>query len=154
MQFYAVCKEVITSADLETFTHIAAILRELPDLVFDPDERHWGECKNQVSCHLLCRAFADHFAVTVRDGYFMRSYRHSWLVPAGRSSIIDAYPVGGASPFIVATDRWSPWAQMYHQDAGIGKDCKSPKFLYRLELTKQAVAETIRRLGIPTVKSS
>ena len=111
MEFYAAAKGTIKPSDMALFWNIVRIVEHLPDIVFDPKERDWGLCKNQVTCHLVCRALAAHFPAEYVDGYFTRGYQHSWLLPNSRSSIIDVYPVAGASPFIVSVPRPSPWTK-------------------------------------------
>lgn len=147
MQFYAASKGNINPTDIELFGKIQVILVELPDIVFDPSERHWDECRNQISCHLICKALARHFKAAVGDGYFVRGYQHSWLLPASGSSIIDVYPVAGASPFIVANDPASPWHKLYIKSGEFDRKFSTDEFRGRLEHTTKVVGETIRKLG-------
>lgn len=147
MQFYAASEGNIHPADMELFGKIEVILTEMPDMVFDPNERHWDHCRNQISCHLICKALARHVEATVGDGYFIRSYQHSWLLPASGSSIIDVYPVAGASPFIVANDPASPWPKLYSRSDDLDKKFGTDEFRDRLKQTTKVVGETIKKLG-------
>jgi hypothetical protein len=147
MEFYAPSKGKILPVDMETFTRVVAVIREMPNIVFDSNEHGWGACKNQVSCHLICHALAAYFEVSVYDGYFATSHQHSWLIPLSRSSIIDVYPIAGAVPFIVAADRASPWVRLYRESSDLQPNFVMSEFLDRLEKTKQVMSETIKRLG-------
>jgi hypothetical protein len=147
MDFYAAQESIINPADLETFSKVKAILAALPNLVFDPNERDWDSFKNQISCHLICRALAKHVGGSVYDGYFVTSYQHSWLVPVGGTSIIDAYPVAGAAPFIVANDRASPWSRLYIVSDKLDKNFAEKEFKRRLRITTKAVGVTCKKLG-------
>ncbi len=146
MQFYAVAEGHINLVDIEIFDKISKVLRYLPDLIFDPKEQDWGLCKNQVTCHLICRALARHFEVSVHDGYFTPGCQHSWLTTKG-GSIIDVYPIAGAVPFIVASNGFSPWTRLYEESTRFEKTLQTPEFISRLEQTIHAVAEVIRQLN-------
>ena len=148
MKFYAASTGNIQSADMEMFAKIQSVLGAMPDMVFDPKERGWDACTNQVSCHLVCRALAKHFDASVHDGYFVTGYQHSWLVPESGSSIIDAYPVAGAVPFIVSRDLASPWGRLYKDSDGLNYMFVTDTFQERLKQTMQAVSETVRQLGL------
>lgn len=147
MEFYAASKGNISPADMELFYRIQVILIEMPDIVFDPTERDWDHCKNQISCHLICRALAQHFDAEVGDGFFVRGYQHSWLIPASKSSIIDVYPVAGASSFIVANDPASPWTKLYITSDKLDHKFMTRQFRDRLEQTTKVVGEIIKKLG-------
>ena len=154
MEFYAAAKGNIKPADMTLFGNVARIVEHLPDIVFDPKEREWELCKNQVTCHLICRALAAYFPAECVDGYFTKGYQHSWLVPHSRSSIIDVYPVAGASPFIVSMDWRSPWKKFYlPADTYLSNRLEGIDFVKRLEVTAYTVAETMRTLGIRPQKS-
>lgn len=45
-----------------------------------------------LSCHMLARAVARVFSVSVRDGYFVGNFEHSW-VETSSGNIIDLYPI-------------------------------------------------------------
>ncbi len=148
MEFYAASKGYIKSADMETFAKIQSVLGAMPDLIFDPEERKWDSCKNQVTCHLICRALAKHFKASVCDGYFTHGYQHSWLIAESGSSIIDAYPVAGAASFIVTRDSASPWVKLYVESDELQHKFVTDKFCERLGQTTKVVAETARQLGL------
>lgn len=97
----------VSKNDLELFKKIRRTIKELPDVDLD------GE--TVVSCHMVCRALAEHFPATCRDGFFGANSTHSWLV-TDKGLIIDAYPwamVGG--PVMVYTGGFSPWATLYRE---------------------------------------
>lgn len=147
MEFYVASKGYIPGTDLEIFGKIRSVLDTLPDILFDPAEQGWGACKNQFTCHLICRALTQYFRVAVHDGYFLHSYQHSWLVPYSNSSIIDAYPVAGAVPFIVANDPAAPWSRLYKKSSQLQQKFETDEFLDRLGHTTRAVGTTIQQLG-------
>lgn len=77
-----------------------------------------------LSCHMICRALANFFPVSIRDGYFVGKWcPHSWLVPRARWSvepyfyenyIIDPYPWMAANgPILVYAFTHSPWKKIY-----------------------------------------
>lgn len=146
MDFYAVASGGIPAADLALFERISAVVHALPNLTFDPADRRIGACKNQLCCHLICRALASEFPVAVHDGYFTRGYQHSWLVPRGSQSIIDAYPIAGAAPFIVSGEYCSPWSTLYKPSTVFSGKFEVPEFRQRLEEAKRAVHETVQKL--------
>lgn len=148
MEFYAASKDKINPIDMEMFGKIQAVLNAMPDIVFEAEDRGWRACKNQVSCHLICRALVKYFEATVCDGYFVQGYQHSWLVPKSGSSIIDAYPVAGAVPFIVAKDLASPWVRLYKRSDKLAAKFVTDQFCKQLEQTTQTMEDTIRRLGL------
>ncbi|MEK7116718.1 MAG: hypothetical protein AAB837_00960 [Patescibacteria group bacterium] len=145
MQFYAAYQGNISPEDMQMFAEISEILRCLPDLTFDLDDPEWRNCKNQISCHLISRALARHFDVSVCDGYFTPGCQHSWLKTKGGSSIIDAYPVAGAAPFIVSAKWPSPWAKLYQESTRFQEKFQTPEFASRLEQTVRSVAEIIQQ---------
>lgn len=149
MEFYAVATGKISEQDFEMFSQISAVMKEMPNLEFNPAERErYDGCENQMSCHLICRALAEHFEVSVRDGYFFAvGYEHSWLVTKSGLSIIDAYPVAGAMPFIVAARFPSPWNRVYQESANFKDSFTTPQFIERLKRTSQVVSDTFRQLN-------
>ena len=148
MQYHAAAEGGITSADMGIFEQIRHVLREMPDMIFDANDRHWGARKNKVSCHLICRALTNHFDVWFRDGYFMSHYQHSWLLCRSGASIIDPYPVAGAAPFIVANSLASPWNKLYTRSNNFNVLFSRPAFQEQLEQTSRAMSETIKRLRL------
>jgi hypothetical protein len=146
VEYYTVSRGFIAPADLEVFNQIAEVLRKMPDLMFDPQETGWDSCKNQFTCHLVCRALANCFDVSVCDGYFTRGYQHSWLTTKSGLSIIDAYPVAGGIPFIVAANFPSPWSRLYIKSDKFKVMFETLEFRGRLEIMKQVVSEIARNL--------
>lgn len=147
MEFYAASKGNINPADLELFAKIRSVLEAMPNVVFDPTESRWGTCRNQVTCHLLCRALAKCLSAKAHDDHFVTRYQHTWIVPKSRSSIIDAYPVAGAAPFIVSYDHASPWRHLYERSNTFSAMFTTTEFREQLRQTTQAVRATMRQLG-------
>lgn len=73
---------------------------------------------NEWSCHALARAFAriySGYGWKVQDGYFGRTGScHSWLWSEKPAVILDLYPIGGITPFIVEA-KHTPWNALYMQ---------------------------------------
>jgi hypothetical protein len=149
MDFYPFAMGYIPTADMDTFRLIRTVLERMPNIVFGESGPGLKGCKNQASCHLVCRALAHNFNVTAHDGYFASGYQHSWLRTPSGMSIIDAYPVAGAVPFIVSADRYSPWPGLYKGiDNFLGPKLKTRQFKKQLSVTKKAMQEAIVSLGI------
>ena len=148
MEFYAVYQGILLAEEMLMFEQISKVLRHLPDLIFDPKDRDWEDCKNQISCHLICRALAKHFDLICCDGYFTPGYQHSWLKTRSESCIIDAYPVAGGSPFIVAAKWPSPWGKLYRKSNEFQEKFQTPEFAAHLEQTICAVKETVQNLNL------
>lgn len=147
MDFYAAQKGYISKKDLETFNKILEVIRRLPNFTFHipaPKERHMP-IDNEVSCHLLCRALAPWVELKVHDGYFGGHYQHSWLTTKEGTSLIDAYPVAGGSPFIVAINEspWpSPWPKLYKEDIRVRTSIETnPSFDSQLEIVSSEVGK-------------
>lgn len=105
-------EQYIPVSDLELFAQIRQVVVDMidPDLGIDED----GETI-VMSCHMLARALAKIFPVSVRDGYFAGGYEHSWLETAERN-LIDPYPVaviGG--PIMFDGNIASPSRQIYRK---------------------------------------
>lgn len=150
MEFYAAAEGNVPSGDIEMFNRMVQVIKQMPDLIFDPTQRSWSKSKNQITCHLLCRALAAHYDVTVHDGHFYNHFQHSWLVPKSGACIIDVYPVAGVVPFIVAADPRSPWVMLYKDSDEMQERFIKLEFLESVELTTQAVANTLRKLNFKT----
>jgi hypothetical protein len=117
----------------------------MPILDFGDENRIPG--LSQVNCHLLCRCLASEIPrIIYRDGYFTPGYEHSWLET--NDAIIDAYPVAGATPFIVANDPASPWAKLYKvgADSHLQKKLSGGEFYRRLDMTNNVVVRTLRAI--------
>lgn len=147
MQFYSLwMQDSIPLADMEMFRQISRVVRELPDHLFDPENRGRMKCVNDYSCHLVCRGIEAHFkGVRVEDGYFHRYHQHSWLVSKSGRSIIDAYPVAGAVPFIVSSERASPWSELYRIDTVYSGMFYTNTFRTNVDTMIRLVGETIER---------
>lgn len=75
--------------------------------------------EDQWTCHGLCRAFHQHWGQDqswqVQDGHFGRyGSNHSWIWFA-ESMILDLYPIGGLTSFLVEA-RYTPWMAIYMQN--------------------------------------
>ncbi|NNM83737.1 hypothetical protein HKL94_00750 [Candidatus Parcubacteria bacterium] len=137
----------IPSDDMEMFRRIAKVVQEIPDKLFDPENKHVN-CINHYSCHLICRGVEAHFkGVRTEDGYFHRHHQHSWLVSKSGRSIIDVYPVAGATPFIVSTERASPWSELYKINTRYSGMFHTDTFRANVETTIRLVGQTIERLA-------
>ena len=146
MQFYAAYQDNICTEDIRIFAMISKVVRRLPDLVFDSNDQEWKGYANQVSCHLICRALARYFDVSVHDGYFTPGYQHSWLKTKNGTCVIDVYPVAGVNSFAVTANWPSPWAKLYQESDKFKEKFQTPEFIANLEKTANAVAETILQL--------
>lgn len=111
MQVYA-CREV-PKEDQEIFFQMKEIFENMPEI--DLGKNNKGQ-EVDVSCHMLARAFAQFFPVTVKDGFFFKKGNfHSWLET--KQSIMDVYPIammGG--PVLVDKKGYNPWSQQYLED--------------------------------------
>lgn len=119
----------ITPEQYALFLEMRAIFERLPDF----------DLPMPVSCHMICRAFAENFSVECVDGHFSRGCDHSWLV-LGRKNreehgedtqvIADMYPVAGAAPFLVYTFFLVPWSRLYIEDPSVTASFRdAPAFL-------------------------
>lgn len=142
-------QDPVPLADMEMFKQISGVVRELPDYLFDLPNKRRGVCVNDYSCHLICRGIEAHFkGVYAEDGYFHNKHqRHSWLVSRSGRSIIDAYPVAAAVPFIVSNDRASPWAELYRIDTVFSGMFYTDNFRAHVDKTIRLVGETIEHLA-------
>jgi len=149
MRFYSLwMRDPIPPADMEMFRRITEVVQELPDHLFDLGDRCAAECVNRYSCHLICRGIEAHVkGVYAKDGYFHRRHQHSWLVSRSGRSIIDAYPVAAAAPFIVSSDRASPWAELYRIDTVYSGMFYTDIFRANVATTIHLIGETIERLA-------
>lgn len=110
-----------------------------------------------VSCHVICRAFAENYPVECVDGHFSRGCDHSWLV-LGRYSmqehgktgsiIADMYPCGGAAPFLVYGYFILPWEKLYIEDPSvIARRIDSPDFQEEVTMVATEVARLQREFA-------
>jgi hypothetical protein len=100
---YAISSGYIPQPLLDIFHIMRTAFEKLPDF---EDE--------VITCHALCTAFAKRYDLTCVDGYFGTGNEHSWLIKEEHPKvIIDMYPIGGASPFIVYKHWILPWDKLY-----------------------------------------
>jgi hypothetical protein len=127
MQPFALQAGDIQTADYEMFVTMRRIFEALPDLGNEP----------VVSCHMVTRAFARHFPVTVVDGHFGRGCHHSWLVLRDRTPdglvIADLYPVAGASPILLFAHWITPWSKLYMPDPAVMNGLEDAAFTARVD---------------------
>lgn len=118
MEYYAETEGGIHPNDMRDFEHICRQLKMLPNMKMPGANQAYGRCENQVRCHELCVALGKYnpSAVIPVHGYFMNHYQHSWLITNRKTAIIDPYPVGGASPFIVVNNIFAPWDRLYKEE--------------------------------------
>ncbi len=131
----------ITPEQYALFLQMRDVFERLPDFEFG----------KPVSCHMICRAFAENFPVECVDGHFGRGCDHSWLV-LGRKNreehgedtrvIADMYPVAGAAPFLVYTFFLVPWPALYIEDESVTAAFRDePTFLERVGIIATAIDE-------------
>ncbi len=100
----------IPEEELALFERVKAAVQEMPDIDLGVDER--GR-KVILSCHMLARAVSRVFGLEYADGYFCRSYQHSWNVTKD-GHIIDVYPVATiGGPLLVDGQVASPARTLY-----------------------------------------
>lgn len=125
----------ISKDDLALFAQIRMAVEWMGDLELGLDE----DGKPVIlSCHILARAVAKVFPVRVRDGYFVRSYDHSWVETSGGHPI-DPYPVaviGG--PIMFEGSAASPQRIIYTRS--------SAKKLSRGRFSKNSFRRAVRRV--------
>ena len=118
MKPYALQTGSITQEQYDLFLEMRAIFERLPDFRFG----------GPVSCHVICRAFAENYPVECVDGHFSRGCDHSWLVLENHtmevhgdtdSVIADMYPVGGVTPFLIHDYFALPWRRLYIPDESV-----------------------------------
>lgn len=147
MRFYANGIHEITNLDMAIFRTVRRIVEGLPDLVFDPSDRGL-EGPNQLTCHLVAHAIASLIAPVKKvDGFFSRSYQHSWLRTS--TSLIDVYPVAGGNPFIVAAGPLSPWCKWYVESDLLSSMFEKPEFIRRLAITRTELEKVATTNAIP-----
>ena len=107
------CLKFIPEEELVLFLKIKAAVEQLedPDLGVDGYQE-----PIPVSCHMIARAVAELFSVTLKDGFYIVGYQHSWLVTA-TGHVIDVYPVGmlGGPILCENTSVLSPARRLYHE---------------------------------------
>jgi hypothetical protein len=137
--------EDINKEDLAVWLRIKNTMEGLPEI--DLGENEHG--KILVSCHMICRAFAQFFPVICFDGIFGQAgWEHSWLeTDSGR--IIDVYPIAMAGgPVILLGPNsgfFTPWRSLY-VEAPV-PEVKTKKFLENTAKVTEAVRSELVRLG-------
>ncbi len=121
----------ISKSDQQLFASIRLLVEYFPDgLSLGSDRR--GRVI-ELSCHIITHALANLFPqLECVDGYFYRSFEHSWLL-SREFALIDPYPVGIVGGPIMLRDHpfdaIRPSMFLYHKNkdmikqviAGIGK---------------------------------
>lgn len=132
--------------DLDLLDRMRLVMREMPDIDFG----RIGEYQIPTDCHMVARAFANHFPVTVKDGYFIdHGWPHSWVLTPN-CFVIDLYPIRmeAGGPVLVSIGIQSPWRDAYRveESPAFSRMLADPLFLERVETVSKAVEETIIRL--------
>lgn len=130
---------LVSPEEVSLLEEIRRLVDALPDIKLSD-----GGEENPVSCHLLARAIAPHFPVTVKDGSFgSGGWAHSWFT-THQGNIIDVYPwaqVGG--PTLLSMARPSPWRDLFiERDVAID----TPQFCKDLEIVNEVVEKTLKKL--------
>lgn len=138
---YALQSGCITQEQYELFLRMRTIFEQLPDFDF----------KHPVSCHVICRAFAEHFPVQFVDGHFSKGCDHSWLVLEQHTLethgdtdavIADMYPAGGATPFLIHDYFVLPWRKLYIPDETVTEKFRDePLFLEQVGVVATAIGD-------------
>ncbi|MES3005070.1 MAG: hypothetical protein V4690_03100 [Patescibacteria group bacterium] len=82
-------RSLVSDTDFLLFSKIRQAVIDLPDLDYGKDKE---DNPVLLSCHMLAMACSRAFEVKAEHGFYLESYRHSWLrLPSG--NIIDVYPV-------------------------------------------------------------
>ncbi len=144
MKPYA-CK-LVNQEDQKLFANIQKVIWEMPEVNLGLDARNIPVL---VSCHMLARAIARFFPVTVHDGHFVYGpYRHSWVTT--KTALIDVYPIamiGG--PILLDKTTSNPLLRQYVdeglQDATFNEN---EKFFSYVDKVADAVERTIKKLKI------
>lgn len=108
MKAYA--ESLIPEDDIALFRSIKRIVEGITEPNLGVDE---GGEPILLSCHMLARALAHLFPVTVEDGMFAGIFSHSWLRTCN-GNVIDAYPVGAVGgPMLIDGMRFSPGKMLF-----------------------------------------
>lgn len=134
----------LSGEEFSLFLEMRNIFESLPDFSFE----------QPISCHVICRAFAENYPVTCVDGYFGTSCQHSWLIfkqcnvqehDCEDLIIADMYPVGGITPFLLHDYFYLPWHRLYREDPTVTDSFRETSW-FQEQVT--AVATTIHDLQI------
>ncbi len=139
MQPYALKTGSISLEQFQMFQEMRTIFELLPEFKFH----------NPVSCHVICRAFAENYPVECVDGHFSKGCDHSWLVLERHlmethgdtdSVIADMYPMGGATPFLVHAHFILPWYSLYIEDPSVTASfCETEVFREQISVVATAI---------------
>lgn len=137
---YAVQTGDISQEAYKMFCEMHMAMWQLPNFQFDPP----------LSCHVICRAFAENYSAECVDGYFVKGSEHSWLVldrynlqDHGKDALViaDLYPCRGGTPFLVYKDWSLSWAYNYIEDPSvIAYAVETPEFYEQVTEVATAVA--------------
>ena len=109
-------KKEIPKEDIVLFEKIKRSVDELPDEIANLEYYGRMVASRQVSCHVLARAVAKIYVnegLRIIDGYFAKSFIHSWL-ETKNGNIIDVYPVGVVNgPFLMSGASRGPSKDIY-----------------------------------------
>lgn len=146
MKPYALMMGRISQEQYAMFLEMRTIFEQLPDFEF----------ASPVSCHVICRAFAENYPVECVDGHFSRNCDHSWLVLDSHtmeihgdtdSVIADMYPMGGVTPFLVHDYFKLPWRELYIPDDTVTKGFRdTEEFLNQVSVIAMAIND-LRKNG-------
>jgi hypothetical protein len=128
-------RKFVTHEEFGIFERIRELVNILPDIDLGKNED--GE-EIILSCHMLVRAVAKIFHLKVIDGYFAKSYDHSWLVTP-RGHLIDVYPVATLGGPTLMDGQWlSPSRRLYERT--------SSRKLSRGRFGKNSFRRSVRRI--------
>lgn len=111
----------ISSEDQVLYARIVRLVQNLPDLDLGRDE---DERPIQLSCHILCRAFARAIpCLRYVDGYFRPLVSHTWLITRN-GTLIDPYVPGALGVIMIPSVRGelSLWYSMYQPHGLLAED--------------------------------
>lgn len=100
---YAVKVGNLTTEHFELFEEVQGVVGQLPNNI-------------DFTCHQVCEIVAKEVPGLVWVKGKFHGFEHSWLEVRGDRIVIDAYPWGGAIPFMVVAHSGSPWAFLYQEN--------------------------------------
>lgn len=144
MKPFALTCGSISQEHFDRFIEMRTIFEQLPEFDF------W----QPVSCHVICRGFAENYPVECVDGHFSKGCDHSWLVMERHTRethgdtdmiIADMYPCGGATPFLVYGYFMLPWPKLYIEDSTVTeKFSETQEFQEQVSIVATAI-DTLRK---------
>lgn len=138
----------ISKCDQQLFASVRSLVERLPDgLDLGTDKK--GRAI-ELSCHVLARAFANLFPqLECVDGYFYRSFDHSWLL-SREFALIDPYPVGIVGGPIMLHDYpghiLRPSAMLYRENDDVMKHVIQRTGRKEFQKAVWTVEQELRRL--------